>query len=44
LTWIALATMPSFFFDSRSALPTSSTVGARPSRSVRAAVTRFHLA
>jgi hypothetical protein len=44
LTLIALATIPTFFFESRSARPTSSGVGGRPSRSVRPLVTRFHLA
>ena len=42
LTLIALATIASFFFESRSALPISSSVGGRPSRSVRPAAIRRH--
>ncbi len=42
LTLIALATIPTFFFESRSALPISSGVGVRPSRSVRTVETRRH--
>ena len=45
LTRIALATMPSFFFESRSALPTSSSVGStaqavRPERTWLASISK----